>query len=274
MAKVEMLESSDEDEQPQNDADKIAKEREKRKLERIKKKRKKSVDYSQKSIFKSDNEIVALELHKTYQTNKEKWIKSYRGFPLNLPLASIISGLVVCPMLLALLLLPLKDFRLWKIVGICLTTSLISYYISLKLIPELRGYMLEAKIFGKDLNKTGQRNSKPPIPEAMGIITCLIFLLNAIIMITLLDFSKDKILLYMTGLLCITIMILLGFVDDVVALKWKYKLILPFVASLSLLFVYDGNTSIVLPIPVRFLLGKTLELGIFYKIYFVALTIF
>jgi UDP-N-acetylglucosamine--dolichyl-phosphate N-acetylglucosaminephosphotransferase len=78
----------------------------------------------------------------------------------------------------------------------------------------------------------------------------------------------------MAGLLCIAIMILLGFVDDVVALKWKYKLILPFVSSIALLLVYDGPTSVVMPIPTRFIFGKVLELGVFYKLYFVALTIF
>mmetsp|Transcript_5115 Transcript_5115/g.5849 ORF Transcript_5115/g.5849 Transcript_5115/m.5849 type:complete len:89 (+) Transcript_5115:557-823(+) len=88
-------------------------------------------------------------------------------------------------------------------------------------------------------------------------------------MISILDFDKDKLLLFMTGLLCITIMILLGFIDDVVALKWKYKLILPFIASFAMLLVYDGKTSVVMPIPTRFIFGKVLELGIFYKIYFI-----
>lgn len=69
-------------------------------------------------------------------------------------------------------------------------------------------------------------------------------------------------------------MILLGFVDDVVALKWKYKLILPFVASIALLTVYDGITSVVVPVPLRFIFGQTVELGILYKFYFVCVTIF
>lgn len=69
-------------------------------------------------------------------------------------------------------------------------------------------------------------------------------------------------------------MILLGFVDDAVALKWKYKLILPFFASFALLIVYDGSTQIVIPTPFRFIFGAFVDLGILYKVYFVMLTIF
>jgi len=36
-------------------------------------------------------------------------------------------------------------------------------------------------------------------------------------------------------------MILLGFMDDVFNIRWRYKLILPFFASLPLLLAYDGN---------------------------------
>jgi UDP-N-acetylglucosamine--dolichyl-phosphate N-acetylglucosaminephosphotransferase len=36
--------------------------------------------------------------------------------------------------------------------------------------------------------------------------------------------------------------VLLGFVDDVVDLKWRHKLIVPTVASLPLLVAYNGLT--------------------------------
>ena len=34
--------------------------------------------------------------------------------------------------------------------------------------------------------------------------------------------------------------VLLGFMDDVLNIRWRYKLILPFFASLPLLIAYDG----------------------------------
>ena len=273
MAKVEILnddDSGDESAKGNNEQDKISKEREKRRLERIRKQSKSIYNRPENKKQLSDHEIVANELESMYKTDKQKWLQSYRGSYLSIDLKQILIFLIAAPIVLGLFLLPFRDFRLYMITGV----SLISWYVTVKLVPELKGYMLKCEIIGKDLNKTGSRDSKPPIPEAMGIIPAIIFLVGAIVIIGILDFSKDKILLFMSGLLCITFMILLGFVDDVVELKWKYKLILPFVASIALLIVYDGITSIVVPLPLRFIFGKILELGIFYKVYFVCLTIF
>ena len=51
-------------------------------------------------------------------------------------------------------------------------------------------------------------------------------------------------------------MLFLGFTDDVLDWPWRYKLVLPSVASLPLLCCYTGSTSIVVPIPLRTLLMK------------------
>ena len=59
-------------------------------------------------------------------------------------------------------------------------------------------------------------------------------------------------------------MIFLGFADDVLDLRWRHKVLLPTIASLPLLMVYwvnGGSTLIILPKPVRFLLGYQLNLG-------------
>lgn len=59
-------------------------------------------------------------------------------------------------------------------------------------------------------------------------------------------------------------MILLGFADDVLNLKWRHKLLLPTIASLPLLMVYYVNfnsTTVILPNFVRGFLGKSLDIG-------------
>lgn len=66
------------------------------------------------------------------------------------------------------------------------------------------------------------------------------------------------------ALLAICCMIFLGFADDVLNLRWRHKLLLPTLASLPLLMVYftnSGNTVIVVPKPLRALLGLHLDLG-------------
>jgi UDP-N-acetylglucosamine--dolichyl-phosphate N-acetylglucosaminephosphotransferase len=68
--------------------------------------------------------------------------------------------------------------------------------------------------------------------------------------------------------------VLLGFIDDVIDLKWRYKLIVPTVATFPILVAYKGLTSIVVPKVFRFILGSRLELGILYRIYMGALAVF
>ena len=70
---------------------------------------------------------------------------------------------------------------------------------------------------------------------------------------------------FVAGLLSICCMLLLGFADDVLDIRWRHKLLLPTLASLPLLSVYlftYGTTSIVVPRPVRFLLGHDVNLGV------------
>ena len=74
--------------------------------------------------------------------------------------------------------------------------------------------------------------------------------------------------------LSVCFMTLLGFADDVLNLKWRYKLLLPSIASLPLLIAYTGTTSIVVPLPLRSVIGLTLELGLLYKLYMGMLAVF
>jgi UDP-N-acetylglucosamine--dolichyl-phosphate N-acetylglucosaminephosphotransferase len=68
--------------------------------------------------------------------------------------------------------------------------------------------------------------------------------------------------------------VLLGFIDDVIDLKWRYKLIVPTVATFPILVAYKGLTSVVVPKAFRFILGGRLELGLLYRIYMGALAVF
>lgn len=68
--------------------------------------------------------------------------------------------------------------------------------------------------------------------------------------------------------------VLLGFVDDVVDLKWRHKVIVPTVASFPLLMAYKGLTSVVVPKLLRNILGLNINLGILYYIYMGNIAIF
>jgi UDP-N-acetylglucosamine--dolichyl-phosphate N-acetylglucosaminephosphotransferase len=68
--------------------------------------------------------------------------------------------------------------------------------------------------------------------------------------------------------------VLLGFVDDVIDLKWRHKVIVPTVASLPLLVAYKGLTSVVVPKMLRVIVGNYVNLGILYYIYMGNISIF
>lgn len=68
----------------------------------------------------------------------------------------------------------------------------------------------------------------------------------------------------LAALLSICCMLLLGFADDVLNLRWRHKLLLPTIASLPLLVVYYINfnsTTIIVPKPFRDIFGVSVNLG-------------
>merc|ERR1719431_2336681 len=81
----------------------------------------------------------------------------------------------------------------------------------------------------------------------------------------------------LAALLSISCMLLLGFADDVLDLRWRHKLLLPSMASLPLLMVYyitTNRTEIVVPTILRWLLGHSIQLGVVYYLYMGLLAVF
>ena len=57
---------------------------------------------------------------------------------------------------------------------------------------------------------------------------------------------------------------MLGFLDDIFDILWRHKVPIPIIASIPLLIVYyaeHGKTDVVVPLPLRGLLGTLLNLG-------------
>jgi UDP-N-acetylmuramyl pentapeptide phosphotransferase/UDP-N-acetylglucosamine-1-phosphate transferase len=80
---------------------------------------------------------------------------------------------------------------------------------------------------------------------------------------------------YNAALASICFMILLGFVDDVLDVPWRVKLLLPSFATLPLLMAYAGHTTIVIPKPLVSYIGlEVFDLGRIYKLYMALLAVF
>ncbi|CRL05565.1 CLUMA_CG018065, isoform A [Clunio marinus] len=163
--------------------------------------------------------------------------------------------------------------------------SIGAYLLAINLIPNLKNMFLKAKICGIDMNKS----EKIQIPEAFGVVTGCVFLIAMFLFIPipfgsyLLDnkpdenFPHNEFVELISALLSICCMILLGFADDVLDLRWRHKLLLPTIASLPLLMVYYVNfnsTTVVLPSIVHSILGKFINIGFFYYVYMGMLAVF
>lgn len=94
-----------------------------------------------------------------------------------MPLTLIIGPLIILPLVFAGVTFYSSNFEAFKKLGTSVIISTIAFYASNKLIPSLKNYTEKADIFGIDLNKPGEKSSKPRIPEAAGIITSIVFLI-------------------------------------------------------------------------------------------------
>nr|CAG4650219.1 EOG090X07N9 [Sida crystallina] len=174
---------------------------------------------------------------------------------------------------------------MWPALFVNVGLSVAAYFLSSNIIPKFRDMFIKANLFGIDLNKTEKRQ----IPEATGVITSCIFLNVMFLFIPFAfgkhliphhstqEFPHEEFVEFVAALLSICCMVLLGFADDVLNLRWKHKLLLPTMASLPLLMVYYVNfnsTTIIIPKPVRFILGNDLNLGFIYYIYMGMLAVF
>jgi UDP-N-acetylglucosamine--dolichyl-phosphate N-acetylglucosaminephosphotransferase len=152
--------------------------------------------------------------------------------------------------------------------------SVFAYWISDKLIITFKDQLRDKGLFGRDLNKSGIQKYKKPVPEALGIVISIIFLVITIQQQVTLGFTKDKLIEYNASILAICMVVLLGFVDDVIDLKWRHKVIVPTVASFPLLVAYNGLTSVVVPKMLRPILGNFINLGPLYYLYMGNIAIF
>ncbi|KAF8476097.1 putative UDP-N-acetyl-glucosamine-1-P transferase Alg7 [Kalaharituber pfeilii] len=157
---------------------------------------------------------------------------------------------------------------------------------------------------GKDLAKT----SKPELPETMGAVCAIVYLFCMILFLPfpfyeylvtttsgggnrdaaielqevetgrlLHRFPHDKLGDYLSAILSLQCMVLLGIGDDLFDIRWRHKLFLPAIAAIPMLMVYYvdfGVTHVVVPTPLQPYLGQLLNLGWIYYAYMAAIAIF
>ncbi|KAJ9065220.1 tunicamycin resistance protein, variant 3 [Entomophthora muscae] len=153
---------------------------------------------------------------------------------------------------------------------------------------------LKANLSGRDRLKA----SKPLLPESLGLVSAVVYLITIYLFLPFpfaynwtknysdsepaalktgstnphIEFSQ-----FLSGLLSIQAMTLLGFADDVFDIKWRHKVLMPAVAAVPLLIVYyisAGVTYVVVPFPLNRFISGLLDLGFLYYVYMGMVAIF
>lgn len=158
--------------------------------------------------------------------------------------------LAVLPLIPSLyLILNIADWNVKYPILISLGIAIISYFCTISLIPVIAEYTLKRRLCGKDLGKKGTPRESIDVPEALGIVCGVVFLVSTIASQFVFAIDMYQLVIFNSALFSVCFMIFLGFTDDTLDLKWRYKLILPTVASLPLLSAYSGSTAVYIPLP-------------------------
>jgi UDP-N-acetylglucosamine--dolichyl-phosphate N-acetylglucosaminephosphotransferase len=77
-------------------------------------------------------------------------------------------------------------------------------------------------------------------------------------------FPHSKLAAYLSAILSLQVVVILGIGDDLFDIRWRHKILIPAFASIPLLIVYFvdfGVTHIVIPTPFRQYFGELFDLG-------------
>ncbi|MCW1296187.1 MAG: hypothetical protein OH319_00710 [Candidatus Parvarchaeota archaeon] len=112
---------------------------------------------------------------------------------------------------------------------------------------------MQVRIYGIDVHK----KNKPKVADNGGIVISLSIIFTLLIYVGYSVYTNEPTII-MTVITSILLISFLGLIDDMLELRWRYKIFLPLFASLPLIVVRSGNTAMILPI-----IGY-LDLGLIY----------
>ncbi|KAJ2007881.1 tunicamycin resistance protein [Coemansia thaxteri] len=196
------------------------------------------------------------------------------------------ATLALAPVLLALLW-QLRDEPL----AVCTCISALAGLVTWCVVPAAVSTFKRVGLSGKDLSKPAH----PELAESMGVVAATIYLIATFLFIPM-QFRKwwaeqdpqlphnprifpfDRLGEYLSALLSLQSMVFLGFADDVFDLRWRFKLLLPTIASIPVLIVYYvgyGVTHVAVPVFLRPALGTHIvDLGTLYYVYIGLMAVF
>ena len=163
--------------------------------------------------------------------------------------------LAVTPLIPSIVLVfSIKDVSVVQQLAISIAIAIGGYLVTSSLIPVVAEFTLKRGLSGKDLGKKGSKLESKDVPEALGLVTGTVYLICAIASQLIFAKGFEQQMVYNSALFSVCFMIFLGFLDDTLDLKWRYKLVLPPIASLPLLSAYNGSTALYVPLKFQHIL--------------------
>ena len=185
-----------------------------------------------------------------------------------------------------------------------LALSGIAFGATFALIRWLGPTFIRSGLKGVDMSKHHRRE----LPECMGAICAVVYLLVVIVFVPF-PFYKDivaatsgggnrdvvlqvehvqqgrflhrfphgKLASYLSAIISLQSIAILGITDDLFDVRWRHKFFIPAFGAIPLLVVYFvdfGVTSIVIPIPLQPYFGELFNLGALYYVYMASVAIF
>ncbi|KAG8346839.1 putative UDP-N-acetylglucosamine--dolichyl-phosphate n-acetylglucosaminephosphotransferase [Trypanosoma vivax] len=142
-----------------------------------------------------------------------------------------------------------------------LVSGAVAYSSAMHFMQPVRQKLLEQNICGVDINKTtaeqrrriahkrlkelDEHEKQLVVPESLGILVGAVYLSSVLLVVFVIFGSSAR---HLDGALTSTaISLLLGFVDDVLDLRWRYKLLLSAIGTIPHVMTYKGRLDVKMP---------------------------
>lgn len=178
-------------------------------------------------------------------------------------------------------------FNQWgKPIFSSLGLAVLNYLVVEHMLPRASPALIKAGLIGRDRLK---KNSKD-LPEMLGALVGCIYILSLMTFVPSMffkylaaggdgHFPHSRLAEYLSGILSLQSMLVLGVCDDLFDLRWRHKFFLPAIAAIPMLVIYYvdfGVTRVVIPAFLRVgsIIGPAVDLGWIYYAYMGAFSIF
>ena len=115
------------------------------------------------TVASNTSDSTLKDLQERYNMDEGIWQASKRGFPFNVPFNFIVALALGPPLVLTYFAFDFSNKYLWKCYLFTLALSTAAYFVSDRMIGQFKESLEKHGLFGKDLNKAGQRDTKPPV---------------------------------------------------------------------------------------------------------------